>query len=222
MVYVCFFKTAVCSTKVQVVPQVWVYVTAGWAAGCSPFVSGPPINNLSGPVISVALTLFSLPLTYLLALSMKTADAKGIKELINKENKRETGRRALSFYQTGVIDLWYKSRNSGTAVGLTFTALRPWNTWANFFRILNGNTDSSITSICSVSDIHFWSSYIFIQIEYYVRNQQWPASQINFNCLFGEFILAPCSPFLVSLHGVDLLYSVYFCMYYTVPSCFLL
>lgn len=70
----------------------------GWAAGCS-FVSGPRINNVSGPVISVAPILFSLPLTYLLALSMKTADAKGIKELINKwqKTRERQGEEHLAF-----------------------------------------------------------------------------------------------------------------------------
>lgn len=49
----------------------------------------PPINNSPGPGISVAPARFSLPLTHLLALSTKSADAKRVKELCND---RERGR----------------------------------------------------------------------------------------------------------------------------------
>lgn len=71
----------------QVLPSVWVDVTASWAAACPPSFRAS-INNLPDPVISMAPTPFSVPLAHLLVLSTKTVDDKGVKELINKWQKR--------------------------------------------------------------------------------------------------------------------------------------
>lgn len=150
---------------------------------------------------------FSLPLARLPILSMKSTADKGVKELINGcERKVERA----SFYQTGVSSLRNSSRNSGNAVKVTLTALKRWytkdkNCCENFVRSLNGNTDSLQKVVLSMTFIFFetfslFEVHIVFEIGHYVRSHQWPAAQINFNCLFGEFL--PCPLPVVSVHGL--------------------
>lgn len=88
---------------------------------------------------------------------------------------------------------------------VTFTALRRWSTKEKKrLRKLLHNFEweyKHFLDVFPVSDHHFLRLFLFkkkfffivFEICHYVGSHQWPAAQINFIGLFGEFILSPCS-----------------------------